>query len=169
MDVEENSGWIISAVKVEYHPTSASTTAVVLSFLLGLCAPLAPPALSREIRKVLNSQKVPLGKSELNSWQGWKWEGGTRSWLKMTSRTEGGCWAAGDLIQLGPVPIKMRSSRMGRGGEKNCYFLHFSQYCGLKHRDLFISLLGGTNLTWRAFQIVSSSPLWDFCFLPVFV
>lgn len=63
--------------------------------------------------------------------QGWECECGNRSRLRMTSRTEGRCWAARDLIQLGPAPIKMRSRRMGTR-EKKKLSLRFCQYCSAK-------------------------------------
>lgn len=89
----------------------------------GLCAPFPAPAPSWGTRRILNHHGAPLGEGKLNPvpaarGQGWECECGNRSRLRMTSRTEGRCWAARDLIQLGPAPIKMRSRRMGRGKKR---------------------------------------------------
>lgn len=102
----------------------------------GLCAPFPAPAPSCGTRRVLNHHGAPLGEGKLNPvpaarGQGWECECGNRSRLRMTSRTEGRCWAARDLIQLGPAPIKMRSRRMGRGKKKKLS-LRFCQYCSAK-------------------------------------
>lgn len=102
-----------------------STTAPPVP-LAGLCAPVAPPAPSCGTRRVPNHRREPLGTGKLNPLpaargQGWKCQCGNRSQLRMTSRTEGRCWTARDLIQLGPAPIKMRSRRVGRGEKQRNY------------------------------------------------